>query len=384
MVFFTNRDINLLTAHTTLHKLAWGGYGVFSGVFLLRVGLSLPEVFLTFAVIYVMRLVFRPLVPWTVGMIGIRNTLVLGAVLFALQFPVLALIQGVGVALLLFCAITAIATVFYWTCYHTVFAALGDSDRRGSQVGARQAFGATAAIAGPALGGVMLATLGPWAAFGTAALIELVAVLPLLRIAEFGNIGTTKRGGYAAARIGALLFATDGWITASSVLAWNIIMFRALDARFDALGWVLAAAALAGAIGGMLLGYVIDLGHARRVTWLNASILSAILIVKSVCGEDPAVVIGVAVGSMLLGGLYVPSLMTAFYNEAKASPSPLQFQFVSEGGWDVGGCLVCIVTAALCWLGIPLQAAIALALPAVLVQARILAESYAVTARSTR
>jgi len=49
--------------------------------------------------------------------------------------------------------------------------------------------------------------------------------------------------------------------------AWSVIMFRARGARFDAFGGLLAAAALAGALSGLVLGRFIDAGHARRLTW---------------------------------------------------------------------------------------------------------------------
>jgi MFS family permease len=376
MNFFSNRDINYLTAHSALHKLAWGGYGVFSGVFLLHVGVPLADVFLVFTAIYFLRFIIRPMVGQSVRAFGIRFTLIFGTFLFALQFPALAFVGGADRALLLFCLVTAVATVYYWTCYHTVFAALGDAERRGSQVSARQALSAAAAIIGPALGGIMLAKFGPLAAFGAAAVIEVIAIIPLLRIKDFGNPISLSSKRFSAARPGALLFATDGWIIASSILAWNIIMFQALNTHFESLGFVFAAAALAGAIGGMLLGHFIDLGHTGGAIWLNGLILSGILIVKTFCGQDPTVVVFVAIGSTLLGGLYVPSLMTAFYNEAKASPSPLHFQLVSEGGWDVGGSLVCLLAFALLKLGAPIQSAIALALPAIIIQGHLLGKSY--------
>jgi MFS family permease len=47
-----------------------------------------------------------------------------------------------------------------------------------------QAFGAVAALAGPGIGGLLLMTFGPWAAFGAAFLVGLAAVLPLLHIDE--------------------------------------------------------------------------------------------------------------------------------------------------------------------------------------------------------
>ncbi len=64
-------------------------------------------------------------------------------------------------------------------------------------------------------------------------------------------------------------------------------MFQALAERFDTFGGVLAVAALAGALGGMVLGRFIDMGHARRSVWLNAVILAAGLILKLFAAAIP-------------------------------------------------------------------------------------------------
>jgi hypothetical protein len=158
--------------------------------------------------------------------------------------------------------------------------------------------------------------------------------------------------------------------------AWSIIMFRALGTRYDAFGGLLAAAALAGALSGMLLGRFIDRGHALRLTWVNGAILTGSLVLKAICGEDPLAVIAVAIGTTIVGGLYIPSLMTAVYNEAKLAPCPLRFQFAAEGGWDAGGMLACLIAAAICAAGLPLQIVVLLALPMALWQTRLLIGSY--------
>ena len=197
----------------------------------------------------------------------------------------------------------------------------------------------------------MLATAGPWVAFGTAALIEAAAVIPLLGIANPPIERTPPDGSYAAARTGILLFVTDGCIMGGSLLAWTIVLFRSLDDRFDAFGGTIAVAALAGALGGMVLGRLIDLGHAQRATVISAGAVILNLVVKSVCGTDVITVVTVTVGTTVLGGLYIPTLLTAFYNEAKSGPCPLRFQIAAEAGWYIGATLVCLAAAALCASG---------------------------------
>jgi DHA1 family inner membrane transport protein len=377
-----NVEINRLAVHTTLHQFAYGISAAFAGAYLLRAGLSPAAVFLTLAAILALRFALRPLVLVAVARLGPRRTLIGGTLLVALQYPLLAPVRGTGIELAVYCGVTALGNVFYWTCYHAFFAALGDADRRGSQVGAREMLSAVAGVLAPATGGVVLTTLGPWAAFGAAAAIEVAAIAPLWRVGEPAVARVAPRDAYAAARTGVLLFLCDGWMVSSASVAWTIIMFRALGARYDAFGGALAAAALAGALAGMLLGHVIDRGHARRAIGANALLFAISLVFKALCGSDPVLVLTATIAGTVLGGLYIPSLMTALYNEGQAAPCPLRFQFAAEGGWDVGGTLACCAAAALWWAGAPLQAAILLALPVIAVQARLLVGSYAARALS--
>jgi predicted MFS family arabinose efflux permease len=375
--FLSDSAINRLVAHTMLHQLAWGLSGVFISVFLLRSGVPAAGIFLAIAAIFALRFVSRGLVLLVIPAIGPRRTLILGTLLFALQYPTLALVHGVGPALLLFCAVTALGDVFYWTCYHAFYATAGDAERLGSQVGQRSLLGTAAGSIGPALGGIMLTAFGPWAAFGMAAAIEVAAILPLLKVTAPRFERIAPRGAYAAARRGILLFCTDGWIVCCSSFAWDMVAFHTLGARFDAFGGMLAAAAIAGAFGGAIFGRVIDTRHARRTGWFSIAVCAFCLVMKSVSGFNPVLVVGAATIANLLGGIYVTSLMAAVYNQAKAAPCPLRFQLAAEGGWDVGAASGCLVAAAACMLGVPLQAVILLALPGVAMQGYLLSGIYA-------
>jgi hypothetical protein len=377
MAYFLNRDVNRLAAHTTLHVLAWSFCGLFSAVFLLRQGVSIPVVFVAFAATLLLRLALRPLVLIVAPAIGLRRTLMLGTLLHALQSPMLGLVHGTGFALALLCVVAAIGQVFYWTSYHAYYAALGDAELRGRQVAVREMLSAAAGTLGPAAGGLVLAEFGPWPAFLTAFVIELAAILPLYGLREPAIAPEEPPGSlYAAARGGIWLFFSDGWITSSAMTAWSIIMFRAAGARYDTFGGLLAAAALTAALSGMLLGRFIDHGYARRLAYANAAILGASLLLKATCGEEPVAVVVVAIGTTLMSGLYIPAVITAVYNEGKLSPCPLRFQFAAEGGWDVGGSLSCLVSASLLSFDLPLQLSFVLGLPMVLVQMRLLIASY--------
>jgi DHA1 family inner membrane transport protein len=222
----------------------------------------------------------------------------------------------------------------------------------------------------------MLAAFGPWAAFGTAAAVTAAAVIPLRGVAAPAVLRQAPAGAFRAARSGVLLFMSDGWIVVSSAVAWDMAAFRTLGSRYDAFGGVLALAALAGAVGSLVLGRVIDQGHARRAVLVNAIGLAAVVLLKALSAASPPLVLVAASIAAAFGGFYIPVLMTAVYNAAKASPCALRFHFAAEGGWDIGGVAACLAAAAVLAAGAPLSAAILLALPAIPLQALLLRRSH--------
>lgn len=371
-----NRDLNLLAVHSALQQVAAGIVSAFSAVFLLRQGFSLPAIFLSLGAIIVLRLMFRPAAALSVRAIGLRSTLIIGTFLYAAQGPLLAPVHGLNGWLVGYCVAAALAQAFYWAPYHAMFAVVGSAADRGRQVGWRQLVIAFAGPLGPAMGGLMLTLAGPWAAFGTAAVIELAAIVPLLEVSKPEVAATVPNGAFASYKRGILLLGSDGWIFCSSSWAWSMIVFQSLGSRYDAYGGVLAVLAVVGALSGLALGRLIDRGHARRAAMINAAALGGTLIARVVCGSSVIPVLAVAFGMTLLSGLYLPSLMTAIYNEAKASPCPFRFHFAAEVGWDTGGALACLTAAALCASGFSLHAVIALALPMVALQALALDASY--------
>ena len=144
-------------------------------------------------------------------------------------------------------------------------------------------------------------------------------------------------GGFRVAIPAALLFAADGWIAAGYVFVWQIALFLSLGESLFAYGGALAIAALVGAAGGLALGRHIDAGHGKRAVWYAFGTFALIIALRALAtGNATAAVVANALGS--LGGcLYIPTLMTAVYTQAKRSPCTLRYHVVTEGGWDIGG-----------------------------------------------
>ncbi|WP_111417370.1 MFS transporter [Rhodoplanes roseus] len=372
---FANPDVNRLAVHSGLRQLAWGLAGVFFFAVLLRAGLSPAAAFLAVAATLALRLATRPIAFALIRSVGVRPTMLVGSVLYAAQFPVLAMVDAghlwtIGAYVLA----VALADVTYWTCYHAVFAAAGDVGERGAQVGVRTVVMVAADAVAPVAGGLLL-TWHPAIAFAAASVLALVAIVPFWSV-PVPAVDLAGDHGYAPFREGVRLFATDAFVMCGFVLTWGLIMFEALDRRFDAFGWLLGAAALAGAFGGLVLGRLIDAGHAARAVRLNLVAMSAVVLLRVTLSGTPTGVVVAALLSTALMGLYVPTLMTAVYNAAKTSPCAVRFHYLAEAGWDAGGILVCVLTAGALALGISARLIMLAALPVLALQAWWLHQRY--------
>ena len=361
MAYFRNSAVNLLNLHYGIHSVALSGGGAFFCAYLLKAGVPAPGVLGALALILAGRFVIRPIVVLLAPRFGIRPLVIAGTVLSAIQYPFLATVHGVGPALLVLCLLSALGDTIYWSTYHAYFAALGDHEHRGHQVSAREALSSVVGIVSPLVTGWMLVAFGPMVAFGGAAAVLVLAALPLLWTPNVA-VARAAPGAFKAAIPGTLLFVADGWIAAGFYFTWQIALFLSVGENFLAYGGALAAAALVGALSGLVLGRHIDRGHGGRAVWLALSLIALVLLLRALAVDRAALaVIANALGSF--GAcLYIPTLMTALYNQSKRAPCPLRFQVAAEGGWDVGGASGALAAALLIGFGAPLSAGILLAL----------------------
>ena len=360
MAYLRNATINLLNLHYGLHSVAMNAGGIFFAVFLLKAGVSASLVLAALALILAGRFCIRPLVLVFGKRVGIKPLLVFGALASAVQYPLLARVHGVDAALAELCLAGAVGDSFYWTSYHAYFAALGDQEHRGHQIGAREALASIVGIVAPLAGGWALMALGPATAFAAVGVVQLLSAAPLLATPNVSVPRRVERS-FRASLPGFLLFAADGWISAGYVYVWQMVLFLLLGSSFTAFGGAMAVAAVAGAAAGLLLGRHIDAGHGGRAVWLAFAALGGTLVLRA-CVHTPALAILANAAGALVGCLYIPTLMTAVYNLAKRSPCTLRFHFMAEGAWDLGGAAGCLAAGGLTALGAPLASGLLLSL----------------------
>ena len=350
MAFLHNRAVNLLNLHSVIGSIAMGGGGAFFSAYLLKAGLSVPEVLLVLAATFTLRLLLRFFLLSLAIRIGLRWTVVVGAILMAISYPFLAGVNGVGWGLFWLVIVIAFADTIYWPSFHAYFAALGDADHRGQQLAIQVGASTALGIVSPLAAGWLLVTHGPVVTFFATGAIQALAALPLLWTPDVA-IARYAPGAFRAAFSGAMLFVGDGWIAAGYFIVWQIALFLALGESYMAYGGALAVAALVGAVGGLALGRLIDAGKGARAVWYSVSLLVLVIVMRAGVVSHPALAVAAnAVGS-LVGCLYVPTIMTAVCNQAKRSPCVLRFHIAAEGGWDIGVTTGLSLAALLVWLG---------------------------------
>ena len=375
MAFLRNDAINRVNLHTGIQALAQSGGGVFFLVFLVRYGVPIPTVLLALAGINAARLALRPLILPLVRRWGVKPLLIAGTIILAAQYPILPEIHGVGWALAALCAVSAVGEIFYFPAYHTYFATLGDAEHRGHQIGAREALVAMVGVVAPLLGAWGLVTLGPRALFDSAAAIQVLAVLPLIGAPNVA-VKAAAPGAFHAARLGAILQAADGWFDSYFIFVWQIALFLALGESFAVYGGAMALAGLVGAASGLLLGRHVDAGHGVRAVTIAYGGMATIVLLRAASLDWPLLAVAANALGALLGTLMLPA-GTAISNLAKASPCPMRFHIVTEGGWDAGCVVACLIAAALCASGVSLSLVILVALPPLAIASNLLRRHYA-------
>ncbi len=351
MRFFDNSTINRTYIHAALQTFAANAGGVFVFVYLLKAGISAPIVFCTMASIFLLRIIMRQSVLPLVKKVGLRNGLIIGTLLTSIGYLIVAGLQGLGPLFVVFILVEALGTSIYWTCHHAYVAKLGDPENRGAQVSAREAINATMGIIAPLVGSYLLVFQGSSSAFIVAAIIEALAIIPLLSAPNF-RIPLQAINDLIALKYAGRLFFTDGAITAAFFFTWIIALFQSLGGNFGTYGGTLALAGLVGAGMSLGVGRMIDLGQHKRSVQIAYSAIAISLIFKAVSLYVPWTAVAAHAFGAVAAPLYMPVLMSRVYNMTKSAACPVRFQISTEGAWDLGVGLGCLLVAALTWAGV--------------------------------
>jgi MFS family permease len=371
MAFFRNDAVNRINLHYGVEFLAIGMGGVFYLAFLLHAGVPVPVALATQAGVFAARFALRPLILPLGKRWGLKPMVIIGVLLMAAQYPLLAQVHGLNVWLFAFNVGQALGDIFYWPSYHAYFASLGDDEHRGHQVSAREAAAAVVGIVSPLIGAWTLVTLGPVWTFGIVAAIQAASALPLLGIP---NVLVPASAPEAVRRgRGAIwLFISDGWFCAGFAIAWQAALFGVLGSSLANFGGAVALSALVGAGVGLVLGRFVDLGHGRRAVLVAYTVTAGVVLLRVFSFHSRWLALAANALGALSGALVTPAIGAVAYNQANRSSDTFRFHLVSEGGWDIGFVAGCLLAAGIAAAGLSLAWAVLVSLLGSLLQGALL------------
>ena len=350
MPFFASRAVNLLNLHYLIAQGAVAGGGAFYAIWMLKAGIALPLVLLAVAVVFAVRFLLRLMILPLAIRLGLKPMVIAGTLLMALVYLALWGVDGLDRSLGRLVLVSAVADVFYWPCYHAYFAALGEAEHRGRQLSVREASAALIGIVAPLAFAALLLRFGAGAAFTVTALVQAAAALPLFFTPQV-EVARRAPEAWRAGLDGAGLFVADGLIQSGFGLVWQLALFLTLNGQVLAYGGAMAGAALAGAVGSVILGRWLDAGKGLRAVALAMGAMAAMVVMRAAVPGHPLLAVMATALGALASCLYTPTLMTAMYNLAKRSPDAMRFHLTAEAGWDGGAILGLVAGAALLRLG---------------------------------
>jgi DHA1 family inner membrane transport protein len=361
MAFLSNDAVNRVIVHSGVKALAESAGGVFFFVYLLKAGLSVEAALLSQTAIFTLRFALRPaLLPLAVRF-GVLPLYIAGTFLMALQYPLLALVHGVGPALAVTCAAAGVGELVYYLAGNAYWAMVGDIEHRGQQTAARESLVAVVGIVGPLAGGAALTRFGPGPVFAAVGLVQALAALPLIGLPNVA-VAAKAPGAFRAARAGFILIATDGWFDVCYIHVWQIALFLALAESFESYGGAMALAGLAAAVAGLFLGRHIDAGGGRRAVTVTYGLAATAVVLRAASLGSPWLAVAANALGAMLWPLLGPTIGACSHNLAKASPCAFRFHMGTEGGWDVGAVAASLTAALLVRLGAPLTVPLLMAL----------------------
>lgn len=333
-------------AHSAVQAFVEASGGIFVVGFLASRGLSYPAALASFAAILLTRFAMRAAVLPLARRAGLKAVVMAGIVVRAAGFVLLPMVTEIGPMLVVFIGVTGLGSVLYWTGWHAFASALGNDAAGGRQISIQQATTAAVGVIAPVLGGVLIATSGPTAAFAAIATMQLLAAVPLWRAPNPPIEQDVVLPG-TLTRFARHLYFAEGFQSGAAVVVWNLALFASLGERFDSFGGAMAVAGLAAAAGSILIGRLIDGGHPLRSLALAYGAAALTLAIKAAAHAQPLL----AIGATALGALVAPMTATAMlaplYAMARQSRCTLRFNMATEGGWDLGCSAACLVAAAI-------------------------------------
>lgn len=271
--FGRSQQIRELYLSTIILQFAASSVMIFEPIYLWRSGFSMQRIILFYGAIYVVYFAILPFGGKFIRARGYEHGIMYSTPFLILYYLSLFAIPYspvfVGTAVVSY----ALQKMFYWPGYHADFARFGMANQTGRELSVLVLLASISAIAGPAVGGLVLVTLGYPALFVVVSLLILLSNVPLLLTPE---VFTPRPFSYEDAwkrlwkpenrrKFVSLLGFGEEFIV---MIVWPIFMYTVVEEFFN-LGAIVSLATFATLLVALAVGKLTDTKARKRIMRLG-------------------------------------------------------------------------------------------------------------------
>jgi MFS family permease len=360
-----NAAVRDLYISTAIQNFALATVAIFEPVYLYESGYRLTTICLFYLGVYVLYILLLPLGMKFSLHFGYEKGMVVGSLLWVALYLCLALSVANSWLLLLAVVVYAVQKAFYWPGFHADFAQYSVDEEQGRELGGITFLQLSVAIAGPVVGGIILASSGFTTLFIVVAMLLLVSNVPFFIRPErfkpehmsYGDLWrhlfehVNWRWTVASLGYGEELVALVIWpIAMSIVMAQNSIL----------LGSLIGATALITAVSAPVLGRLSDQLSPRSVLRYSTWMYFFSWLVRVLAISPFGVLVTDAMSRVSKNGLGV-SYTQLLYQKARADGRVMTRVMTFELGLAIGKAVVAGLLALAFFFGAQLSFAFGVA-----------------------
>lgn len=342
--------------HFFLLFLAFGFAESFGPVYFYKIGLSISDIAIYWAIFFLIRALFRPIIIHIVHSFDLKKTFCVAIIFFSGRYILYSYVKEPGLLMVGLLVYEAMASTMYWVIYHAYFATLSLSEKAGVQVATRDIILHFARLLSPLIASLVIDNFGFSAAFIAAAAISASSILPLLRqpMKEINLKDFSWKKAAVVDKSGAFLYGVAGVQEYGHNFLWRLVLFLSL-ASYVGFGALLSLSTLFQIVGSFFVGRHFDRSKSITLPIIGLSLVALVFVARAALPTTITVIIILDIIFVLGSILHGPYISAINYQRSKRSQSTLLFQFWSELGWDLACMLTLLLSALFLSLGVPLK-----------------------------
>ena len=337
--FVFNKELSEIYITSIIRSFAFALIAVFIPAYLLKLGYPLNAVFSFYLYVAISYIIFVFLVIKIYTKIGLKHAMFISMPIFVVYFLLLYSLETYNWSLILVASVSSLATALYWSAFHIDFIRSSDRKHRGEELGMMNVFSYIAIIFAPLIGGLIISFLGFKVLFGFAALLLLIAPIPLFFTKDvYLPIKFSFRHVFHKESLKNFsVFFVEGIISYSETVIWAIFIFLILKS-FLSLGLLTTLLVLFTTFMTFILGRLSDVVNKRSIMKIGVFSSSVIWFLKTMASSFLHFTILNSLFGIAFTFISLP-YMALFYNKA-AKQHPAEFVIFRELSLTLGRVMI--------------------------------------------